>query len=127
MTNETRDKLRCHYRETEAIPPLEKLRQFLHGHFSEAESMEEVRLDLSRQLLLPGITPGRPIRHALEGLEHVLTTPQPEGTLSDLVAVDANEALDDPSDEGARRWLEDLAVMLREELAASGARTHWLG
>jgi hypothetical protein len=56
-----------------------------------------------------------------------LGTPLPEGTVSRLVAVNANWVLDDPSDQGARAWLEELAKMLREELAASGARTRWPG
>jgi hypothetical protein len=127
VTDEIRDKIRRRYEETEATPPLEKLRHFLQGHVSDAESMEEVRLDLRRQLQLPVLVPGRPARHALEGLEYVLTMPVPEGPLASLVAWDANRSLDDPSDEGARRWLEDLAVMLKDELAAAGVRTRWPG
>ena len=127
MADGTRDELKRRYDEREASAPMDKIRWFLRAYVSDAESMDEVRRDLRRQLRLPALVPGQNTRNAIQGLDFVLGAPQPDGTLSKLVAWEANWVLDDPTDTGARRWLEELVEMLKEELKASGARTRWLG
>jgi hypothetical protein len=49
----------------------------------------------------------------IEGIAAILTEALPPGTLADLVARDANRSLDDPSDDGARQWLERLLADVR--------------
>jgi hypothetical protein len=54
----------------------------------------------------------------LAGIEALLASSSNEpGVLADLVAWDANWVLDDPSDEGAKRFLREVAEMIREVLA----------
>lgn len=101
------------------LPPLERTRAFLRSYCTDADSLDEIRDELARN------APRDPVRlrRALDGMEIVLAEPQPEGTLSYLVAVDANRSLADPSDAGAREYLCQLADVLREALAANPEKT----
>lgn len=95
-----------------AEPPLKAVRSFLMGFVYDADSLEEVRHHVRRMI---SINP-RTVRAGLVGIEDLLRENLPAGTLSMLIAYDANWQIDDPSDTGAARWLADLAQMLREEL-----------
>jgi hypothetical protein len=97
------------------LPPLERTRAFLRSYCTDADTLDEIRDELARD------APRDPVRlrRALDGMEVVLADPQPDGTLSHLIAVDANCSLADPSDTGARDYLRQLADVLREALAAS--------
>lgn len=97
------------------LPPLERTRAFLRLYCTDADSLDEIRDELARDAPRD---PAR-LRRALDGMEVVLAEPQPDGTLSHLVAVDANCSLADPSDSGARDYLRQLMDVLREALAAS--------
>lgn len=97
------------------LPPLDRTRAFLRSYCTDADSLDEIGDELARD------APRDPVRlrHALDGMEVLLAEPQPDGTLSHLVAIDANRSLADPSDEGAREYLRQLADVLRQALAAS--------
>jgi hypothetical protein len=97
------------------LPPLERTRAFLRSYCTDADSLDEIRDELARDVTRDPVR----LRRALDGIEAVLTEPQPDGTLSYLVAVDGNRSLADPSDVGARKYLRQLADGLREALAAS--------
>lgn len=59
----------------------------------------------------------RTVRGYAEAIDTLLATPQPQGTLRDMVAWDGNWVLDDPtSDEAAAAWLRDLAALIRSTL-----------
>lgn len=97
------------------LPPLDRTRAFLRLYCTDADSLDEIRDELARDV------PRDPVRlrRALDGMEVVLAEPQPDGTLAYLVAVDGNRSLADPSDAGAREYLRQLADVLREALVAS--------
>jgi hypothetical protein len=53
----------------------------------------------------------------LNALERLLADPpKEEGALAHMVAWEANWVLDDPSDEGAMKWLREVAEAIREVL-----------
>jgi hypothetical protein len=52
----------------------------------------------------------------LRAIEAVVADPPRDGTISYMVAVDANHQLDDPSDEGALEYLREITKLLREVL-----------
>ena len=64
----------------------------------------------------------RTLKAGLAGIEGLLANPSiEEGVLASLAARDAGKFLADPSDAGAKAWLQEIAWMLREELdRASG-------
>jgi hypothetical protein len=88
---------------------VEKSRNFIHSFVADALSLEEVKEHLTRY--------GRGFPQVLEknlkDLEAVLSSELPWGTLLELVILDANIGLDDPSEESARVWLENLADLVR--------------
>ncbi len=63
------------------------------------------------------------VRAALDAIEAVIADPPRDGTLSFMVAVDANRQLPDPSDEGALAYLYRIACMLRDVLGSDPAGT----
>ena len=52
----------------------------------------------------------------LKALEELISTPQEKDVLAYLVAVDANRNIPDPSDDGAREWIREIAEMVRKAL-----------
>lgn len=93
-------------------PPLEAMRDLV-GFFADADSVEEVKRDLRRR----AANNPRGLIQGLNGIEAVLANPPAEeGVLSDIVAWEANWVLDDPSDEGAKQWLREVAEWVREAL-----------
>jgi hypothetical protein len=98
---------------TNPKPPLEAARKFLRAYIAESGSLDEVRSEI-RQML--NLNP-RNILAGLNALESLLADPPAEkGTLSYLVAVDANWPLDDPSDAGAMIWMRELVATIRDTL-----------
>lgn len=93
-------------------PPLEVTQKFLRFHVSDAESLDEIRADAARTA---AVNP-RPIRAALRAIEALIADPPRDGTLSWLVAGDANWVLDDPSDSGAIELLHQITEALRDAL-----------
>ncbi len=99
-------------RDAPPAAPLEVATKFFNTYFAD-ESWEEARVWLSKRV----IEYPRSVLEGLAGIELLLADPSVEqGTLSDLVAWQANWVLDDPSDEGAKVWLREVAEMVRELL-----------
>ena len=95
-------------------PALEEVRSFLRGYVSDGSSIDEVRdalVSLSEHY-------PQTVRRRLRAFDEVLKTEYPKGTLSRLVALDANVSLDDPSDENSARWLRQLANVIQQALEA---------
>jgi hypothetical protein len=107
--------MRRRLEELNAQAPLDHVRTFMLGTFSAAQTLEEVRRDLTN-IAASGT---RGLQRDLNALEEVLASPLPEGTLAELVGWVGNWVLEDPSDAGARRFLLDVSEMLREVIAAA--------
>ena len=106
-------RLRAHARERDEAPPLETVSRFLSMSCEDASDLEEVRAGVADE----AARNPRPVVRVLRALEALLAGPLPaEGTLARLVAWEANWPLDDPSDAGARAWLEGLAAIVRAVL-----------
>jgi hypothetical protein len=109
-------RLRDRERELAGAPALETVATFLRAYCSGADGLEAVRGDLART----AATHPWSVRRFLDALDALLAVPSPEGTLAQLVALEANWVLDDPGDAGARAWLEALAALSREVLDRAG-------
>jgi hypothetical protein len=94
------------------LPPLEATQQFLRWYVDDADGLDEVRANVARQVARD---PGE-IHAALDALETLIADPPRDGTLSWLVAIDANRGLDDPSDSGAIEFLHQIAALVRDVL-----------
>lgn len=67
----------------------------------------------------------RTVERKAEAIEALLATPQPEGTLSWMVAADGNWVLDDEtSDAAAEAWLRDIAALIWSVLAETDNRNN---
>ena len=94
-------------------PPLEATRKFLQSYVLDEQSRQSLRAQVR---YIAGINT-RTLREGLAGIEGLLANPPAEeGVLARLAACDAGKVLDDPSDAGAKAWLQEIAGMLREEL-----------
>jgi hypothetical protein len=93
-----------------ARSPLETVREFLGGHVTDADGLDEIRADL--ELVAQTSTWG--LHQDLAALEAVAAEQHAPGTLARMVGWEANWVLDDPSDAGAAQFLRELAQMLRE-------------
>jgi len=108
--------MRKRLEELAAKPPLEIVRSYLASYYSDAADLDEVRA-IQQQLAQINI---RSHQERLSALEAVIADPPPEpGTLSRLVAWDANWVLDDESDAAALQFLRDAAQLLREVIATA--------
>ena len=105
--------LRRRWEQMERQDPLDRVRNFLGGHFADAESFEEVEAEL--RSLASDTTRG--IARDLRAFETVLSGPLEPGLPLRVVAWDANWVLDEPSDENALVFLHKVADMLRTVLA----------
>jgi hypothetical protein len=115
---ESREEIRARLRArlyAPALPPLESTREFLQSYCDDTDSMDEVRDAAARSAAHNPL----PLQAALRGIEAIIANPPRDGTLSYMVAVDANRGLDDPSDEGALEYLREIADLLREVLASN--------
>lgn len=111
---DSRAKLEAQLRARAVVPPLDATRAFLQSYVSDADSLDEVREEVARAA---AHNPER-ISATLDAIEAVIADPPRDGTLSSMVAVDANRQLTDPSDEGALHYLYRLTRLLREVLGA---------
>lgn len=93
---------------------LDAARAFLQCYVHDAD--QEQRESGIRHMLT--INPFE-IESGIDALDELLAAPQPSGLLRDLVAVDANRNLPDPSDDGARTWLARLVADVRVWIAES--------
>lgn len=92
--------------------PIEVTRQFLHFYYADALSAEE-----TRQHLTSAVTQNyQAVLAALNAIEVLLDQKSGKGYFSNLVAVYANKILADPSDEGARIWLQEVTQHIRKLL-----------
>jgi hypothetical protein len=112
------ESMRRRAEELERQPPLEKVRAFLGAYVNDMDSMDEVRANI----WLTASSRTRWLKLDMQALDAVLAEPQPPGVLAELVAWVANWRLDDPSDEGARAFLRQIADVLREVLAEAEQR-----
>ena len=114
---DSREKLEAEMRARAAQPtppPLDTTRAFLQSYVSDSDGLDEVREEVARAA---AHNPDR-IRATLDAIEAVIADPPRDGTLSYMVAIDANRQLPDPSDEGALQYLYRLTQVLRVVLAA---------
>jgi hypothetical protein len=95
-----------------AAPPLEATREFLRSYCDDSDGLDEVRDEVARAAAYNPL----PLRAALGAIEAVIADPPGDGTLSEMVAVDANHRLPDPSVAGALEDLREVAGVLREGL-----------
>ncbi|WP_405134902.1 hypothetical protein [Nocardia sp. NBC_01388] len=103
------EKLRAHA--NRPLPPaIDQVRDFLRAFVADCESLDELHDHLFRI----ATRNQRGIRRELAAIDEVLDTAQPPGTLSWMVAADANRVLDDDtSDAAAEAWLRDIAALIR--------------
>jgi hypothetical protein len=93
-------------------------RRFLRRHLSDG-SVDEV-VDLARVAVVDGdANLADDFRRAIVALESTLDRDLPEYTLLAMVEGDANTSLDEPTDAGARAWLEAILVQLRSALGSA--------
>ncbi len=105
--------LRARMAETDARPPLEKVRSLLRGHVADTDEWGEIRDELA----MTSQHSTRWLRQGLEVIDAVLAEELPPGTLLRMVAGDAGWPLDDdPTDEGAAVFLRELAGLIRSVL-----------
>ncbi len=111
-----REKMRERAAQRAATPPIDKVREMLGGYFADAESLDEVAKDFraTAAITLTGI------EEDLAAVEAVLADSGVHDQLGRMVAWDANWVLEDPSDEGARHFLETVAEMLRDIVGRRG-------
>lgn len=110
------DELKAEIARMRAAPPdpaVEATSKFLHSYCSDWDTFDQIRMDIRRMVA----SNQRTLIAGRTGLETLLhhTSIEP-GLLAYLVAVDANKGLKDPSDQGAREWLNSLLQILREEI-----------
>lgn len=108
MSHDFRDTARARVDESPP-PPLEVTRTFLRSYASDADSMEEIHAEVARM----AAANARSIVRALQGIEALLADPPTRGSLAQLLMWDGNQVLADPSDEGAKAWLRDMAAYMR--------------
>ncbi len=94
------------------MTPLEVTIDFLQGFCCDAGTLDEVRDDVAN---LASHHP-QTIQRYLSGIERLLADPPTDNTLADIVAWDANWILENPSNEGAKQWLQEMIQLLREVL-----------
>ncbi|GIF42175.1 hypothetical protein [Actinoplanes xinjiangensis] len=118
--SELPEPLRSRATELTARSPIEQARALIHGHVEDACDFDEIRQSVRA-------VAGRSnfiLRQELVALESVLAEPQPSGTLLRLAAWDANWNMDDdPTDEGAARFLHEVARTVREAIEEAEQRS----
>jgi len=91
-----------------APPPFEGSQKFLRTFFSDADSIEEVKRRVSRQLR----ENDRPIVAARQSLVALLGSAADRDRLGGLVAWDANWPLDRPDPEASAAWLQTVIDLI---------------
>ncbi|MFC7426506.1 hypothetical protein [Nocardia tengchongensis] len=91
-------------------PAIDQVREFLGSYVADSVGLDEVREHLVRLAQINR----RTVERKAEAIEALLATPQSQGTLSWMVAVDGNWVLDDEtSDAAAEAWLRDISELIR--------------
>ena len=111
--DDVREQLRQHQQRRDNTPDLDVVRMFLQAHCADAEGFDEIRRDAVR---MKGINP-RPLQRASRALDALLADPPHDLSFVELVSVDANWALDAPSEENSRAFLADMAAVIHDVLA----------
>lgn len=110
------DRLRAHA-ERPLPPVIDRVREFLSFYVADSVGLDEVEGHLTRFAQVNY----RSVQRDAEAIEALLAAPQPPGTLSWLVAADANWVLEDESsDTEAAEWLHGLAILIRKVLETVG-------
>jgi len=91
-----------------APPPFEGSQKFLRTFFSDADSIEEVKRRVSRQLR----ENARPVVAARQSLVALLGSAADRARLGGLVAWDANWPLDRPDAEASAAWLQTVIDLI---------------
>ncbi len=104
------ESMRARVEARDALPALDRVREFLGSYVLDTDSLEEIRADLRRTAHF------NTMRHHgdLAALEAVVSEWHSPGTLARMVGWEANWVLDDPSDAGAAEFLRKLAEMVHE-------------
>lgn len=105
-------RFRAALRSPPQVDPVRDTRRFLRTFVADAISEEEAL----RNVAGLASTNARAVVEGLTAMEALLADPPRDGTLSAIVAEDANIDLDDPGDAGAATWLAGLAASVREIL-----------
>jgi len=100
-----------------ALPPMEVTRNFLRSYCSDADSIQEIRAEAARIVAINT----RRVQAALAAIESVIADPPDDGSVAQMVALDANRRLADPSDQGALEYLRRIAAVLRDVLGSEAA------
>lgn len=110
--DDVREQLRQHQQRRDDTPALDVVRQFLQAHCADAEGFDEIRRDAVRMM---GVNP-RPLQRVSRALDALLVDPPQGLSFAGLVSLDANWALDDPSEENSKDFLADIAAMIHDVL-----------
>ena len=104
------ESLRARIAERTALPPIEKVRSFLHTYVADADDFDEIRSGL-RATAQPN---SFYLEQDRDALQTILGKPQPPGTLLRLVEGDGNWGMDhDQTDRGAAAFLGEVFDLLR--------------
>lgn len=102
-------------------PAIDQVREFLGAYVADSIGLDEVREQLTQMARVNR----RTVERKAEAIDALLATPQPPGTLSWMVAADANWVLDDEtSDVAAEAWLRDIAALIRGVLVATDTQNN---
>jgi hypothetical protein len=113
MNKDIEDRLRAAL-EAPPLPPLDATRQFLGSYVADAGGMDEVEASIAKMV---GINT-RTLLRGLAGIEGLLAEfPKRFDSVRNLIACEIGWVLDDETDEGARKWLMELASILRRHLS----------
>jgi hypothetical protein len=93
-------------------PPIEEAKQFLRRYWGDEAMLDAIRIQMENTI---SFSPSSIVR-GLVAIEALLATPLPDGTLLDMVLWDANHPLDDPSEQSAKVWLQEIAEFVRDVL-----------
>lgn len=116
-TSRLPEPIRRHLETVDARTPVEQVRGFLRGHVAAATDLDEVLRDLHAVASVSTLG----LRRDLRAMVAVTTATLPDGALAKLVAWDGNRVLDDPTDAGARAFLEGVAETIRDVVARAEA------
>ncbi|MFI5938535.1 hypothetical protein [Actinoplanes sp. NPDC051494] len=119
-TSSLPEPLRVRMAELNARSAMKTLQDFVGRYLPDADSIDEVHAEL-RYAAGFNVTL---LRQDLSAIEAVLADRPAPGVLARLIGWEGNWVLDDPSDEGAARFLGELAQLVRSVVdeAESGAR-----
>jgi hypothetical protein len=110
------DEIRNVLRERLAAPPpapLETLTKLLRTYWSDADGVDEVKAQLARMAQVNS----RSLEIGLAAIGELLQTPPEGDLLVQLIELEGNQVLPQPTPDGAIRWLQDFAQLLHGALS----------